>query len=86
MELTLEMREFNRKMSQVRVSVEWMFGNITKYFRFVDFKNLMKLHLSPVGKIYCVAALLQNAHTCLYENLVSHFFDLQPPSIHEYFW
>jgi hypothetical protein len=65
MELTLEMREFNRKMSQVRVSVEWMFGNITKYFRFVDFKNLMKLHLSPVGKIYCVAASLQNAHTCL---------------------
>ena len=49
-ELTPEMREFNKEMSRVRVSVEWMFGNITKYFKFVDFKRQMKLHLSPIGK------------------------------------
>ena len=73
-------------MSRVRVSVEWMFGNITNYFSFVDFKKQMKLHLSPIGKIYFVAALLQNAHTCLYGNLVSDFFDLQPPSVYGYFW
>ena len=85
-EITPELQEFNREMSLVRVSVEWMFGNITNYFSFVDFKRQMKLHLSPVGKIYFVAALLQNAHTCLYGNLVSDFFDLQPPSVHEYFW
>lgn len=85
-ELTPEMREFNKAMSGVRVSVEWMFGNITKYFSFVDFKKQMKVNLSPVGKIYSVAALLQNAHTCLYGNIVSQTFDLQPPSIHEYFW
>ncbi|CAB4017499.1 Hypothetical predicted protein [Paramuricea clavata] len=85
-ELTPAMAEFNREMSRVRVSVEWMFGNITKYFSFLDFKRQMKLHLSPVGKIYTVAALLQNAHTCLYENIVSHFFYLKSPSIHEYFW
>ena len=71
-ELTPAMVEFNREMSRVRVSVEWMFGNITKYFSFVDFKRQMKVHLSPVGKIYTVAALLHNAHTCLYENIVSH--------------
>ena len=85
-EITPERQEFNREMSRVRVSVEWMFGNITNYFSFVDFKKQMKLHLSPIGKIYFVAALLQNAHTCLYGNLVSDFFDLQPPSVYGYFW
>jgi hypothetical protein len=65
-ELTPEVMEFNKAMSTVRVSVEWMFGNITKYFSFVDFKRQMKINLSAIGKIYCVAALLQNAHTCLY--------------------
>ena len=62
-EITPEMREFNREMSRVTVSVEWMFGNITNYFSFIDFKKQMKLHLSPIDKIYFVAALLQNAYT-----------------------
>ena len=85
-ELTPEMMEFNKAMSTVRVAVEWMFGNITKYFSFVDFKRQMKVNLSAIGKMYCVAALLQNAHTCLYENIVSQTFQLQPPTINEYFW
>lgn len=37
---------------------------VAKYFSFVDFKRQMKVNLSAIGKIYCVAALLQNAHTC----------------------
>ena len=85
-ELTPEMREFNKAMSAVRVSIEWMFDNIKKYFSFVDFKRQMKVYLSAIGKIYCVSALLQNAHTCLYENIVSQTFQLQPPTIYEYFW
>ena len=83
---TPEMREFNKAMSAVRVSVEWMFGNITKYFSFVDFKRQMKVNLSAIRKIYCVTALLQNAHTCLYENIVSQTVELQPLTVHEYFW
>jgi hypothetical protein len=71
-ELTPEMREFNKAMSGVRVSVEWMFGNITKYFSIVDFKRQMKVNLSAIGQLYFVPTLLQNAHTCLYENIVSH--------------
>ena len=85
-DLMPEMREFNKAMSGVRVSVEWMFGNITKYFSFVDFERQMKVNLSAIGKNYCVAALLQNANTCLYENIVSQTFELQPPTVHEYFW
>ena len=73
-------------MSEVRVPVEWLFGNITNYFKFIDFKRQMKINLSVVGKMYVVHALFGNAHTCLYVNLVSKKFDLQPPSLQEYFW
>ena len=29
--------DFNKAMSSSRVSVEWVFGEITEYFAFVDF-------------------------------------------------
>jgi len=32
-------REFNAKMSQVRISVEWLFKEILTYFAFLDFKK-----------------------------------------------
>ena len=37
--LTPEMRAFNTAMSEVRVSVEWLFGNIVEYFKFIDYKK-----------------------------------------------
>lgn len=79
------MRAYNKVMSQVRVTVEWLFGNITNFFKFIDFKKQMKIGLSPVGKLYVVCALLENARTCVYGNNVSSFFNLDPPTIHEYF-
>ena len=53
-------------MDDVIIAVEWIFGDVKNDFKFVDFKKDMNLCLSPVGKIYSVCALLQNAHTCLY--------------------
>ena len=37
--LTPQMMAFNKGMSEVRVSVEWMFGDIANYFKFMDFKK-----------------------------------------------
>ena len=79
------MKIFNRAMSEVRVAVEWLFGNIVNFFKFVDFKKGMKINLSPVGKIYVVCSILENAHTCLYGNLVSDFLDVNPPTLVELF-
>ena len=84
--LTPQMRDFNKGMSEVRIAVEWMFGNITKFFSFVDFKRQTKLNLSAVGKMYYICALLENARTCLYGNIVSSLFELLPPTLDEYFW
>lgn len=36
-QLTPEMEEYNKSMSSVRVAVEWIFGDIVTYFKFVDF-------------------------------------------------
>ena len=84
-QLTPEMVAYNKSMSRVRVAVEWIFGDIVNYFKFMDFKKNLKIGLSQVGKMYIVAAILRNALTCLYGNETSQFFELDSPSLHEYF-
>ena len=83
--LTPQMQAYNSAMSEVRSSVEWLFGDIINYFKFLDFKKNLKIGLSSVGKMYVVCALLRNALTCLYGNQTSEFFELDPPSLQDYF-
>ena len=80
-----DMQDFNRSMSQVRVSVEWLFGDIVNYFKFLDFKKNLKIGLSKVAKMYVVGALLRNALTCMYKNTTAVYFELEPPALNEYF-
>ena len=72
-------------MSEVCISVEWIFGDIIYYFKFLDFKKNFKSDLSPVGKIYMVRPLFHNARACLYGNTTSTYFDCEPPTLEEYF-
>ena len=37
--VTTDMEMFNESMSAVRSSVEWLFGDIINYFKFLDFKK-----------------------------------------------
>lgn len=37
--LTPAMQAYNKAMSNVRSSVEWLFGDIINYFKFMDFKK-----------------------------------------------
>ena len=83
--LSDEEKAFNKSMSSVRVAVEWVFGDITSYFAFLNFKYNLKIGLSPVGKIYAVCALLRNALTCLHGSTTTSFFGLAPPTLQEYF-
>ena len=76
---------FNTSMSKVRVSVEWVFGEIADYFAFIDFKKNLKIGLSEVGTMYQICALLRNAMTCLYGSTTSSFMELDPPALEEYF-
>lgn len=83
--MTPRMEEYNKAMSAVRISVEWLFGDIINYFKFLDFKKNLKISLSAVGKMYMACAILRNALTCMYGNSTSEFFALNPPSVREYF-
>ena len=82
--LTPQMEAFNMAMSDVRISVEWLFGYIVNYFKFLDYKTNLKIALSSVGKMYVVCALIRNALTCLYGNETSNYFGLEPPTLQEY--
>ena len=71
------MQAFNASMSTVTESVEWLFNDIVNYFKFVDFKKNLKIGLSSIGIMYAL--------NCLYGNQTSHFFELEPPSLEDYF-
>lgn len=83
--LTPDQQAFNSSMSAVRIAVEWVFGDISSYFRFLDFKKNLKMGLSPVGTMYSACALLRNGLTCFYGSTTSSYFDVPPPTIQEYF-
>ena len=45
----------------------------------------MAIGMIPVGRMYRVAVLLANAHSCFYGNQSSLYFNIEPPSIEEDF-
>ncbi|CAN7982950.1 unnamed protein product [Ixodes hexagonus] len=75
---------FNRQMSTVRQAVEWGFGKIVAEFAFVDFPKNQKVFKQRVARMYRVATLLANCHTCTYGSQITSFFDLDPPTLEEY--
>ena len=79
------MQAFNRSMSKVREAVEWLFNDVAKSWKFIDFKKNLKMQLSSVGKMYLVCAILRNVLTCLYGSMTSEYFDLDPPALQNYF-
>ena len=83
--LTRQMQMFNEAMSAVHASIEWLFGDIINYIKFLDFKKNWKIGLSQVGKMYIVYAILTNSLTCLYSNTTAAYFGIDPPTLNDYF-
>ena len=84
-QLTADEDRWNQSMNAARTAVEWVFGDVVNYFKFLDFKKNLKIGLSPVGKMYIFCALLHNARMCLYGSNTSEYFDISPPSLDSYF-
>ena len=61
---------YNHAMSEVHVAVEWLFGNIANYFKFIDFKSQLRINMSAVGKFYIVCALNNNNNNNNNNNLL----------------
>lgn len=75
------MEQYNKAMSIVRVSVDWLFGDIMNYFKFLVFKKNLKI---AIGKLYIVCTILRNL-TCMYGNSTPEYFALDPLTIQDYF-
>lgn len=82
--LTQQQKEFNAKMTKVRIYVEWSFGKIIQQPAFVDFKKNQKPFLQPVGQFY-ITALFTNAHICFYGCVTSSYFNIEFLCIFPYF-
>ena len=85
--LTPQIYAYNDAMSSVSISVEWLFGDIINYFKFLDlkFQKNLKIGLCSIGKMCIVSALLQNSLTCLHSNQTATFLSCEPPGLFDYF-
>lgn len=82
--LSRRQRTVNKKMSALRVSVEWEFAKILQLFPFLDFKKNLKICKQTVAQFYKVGTILSNCHTCLYGSQVCDYFECNPPELEEY--
>lgn len=55
-------------MSWVWILVEWIFGDVIKFFKVLDFKSNLKIGLIVDGKMYIVCVLMRNVIICMYGN------------------
>jgi hypothetical protein len=78
------MRVENSIMSTILIAIEWTFGTIISFFKFVDFAKGQKLMKSPLPKHYTIAVFLANCHCCLYGDRHCEAFNCDPPPIDEY--
>lgn len=75
---------FNKSMSRVWQAVEWGFGKVVSEFAFVHFHKNQRMPRQRIGRMYRMATLLSNCHTCLYGSLMCDYFGVGPPSLDEY--
>jgi hypothetical protein len=74
----------NTVMSPQRVGVEWAFGKISQITAFVDQYRVHSVQVGAVAKVYVLAAILANIHTCLYYGLAASYWQISPPTIGSY--
>ena len=66
------------------VSSELPFGEIKQQNKFLSYKKGLKVQMMAVNQIYIVAALMHNAHVCLYGSKVSEYFDCEAPTLYDF--
>jgi hypothetical protein len=77
--------EWNHQMSRPRMSVENGFGQVVARWPFLNAFWKLHVYASPIGRYNQVAVLLHNAISCFCPNSISERFDIQPPSVEQYF-
>lgn len=63
---------FNKSMSKVGITVEWVFKKVKMVFPVVETKRKLQLWESPVGLLYEAIMLMCNIRNCIYPNQISN--------------
>lgn len=80
------MQDYNEAMSALRISVEWLFGDVINSFKFLDYKKNLKIGLSSVVKCMLYAHFsVTPSQSCLYGNNTSDYLGIEFPSLEQYF-
>ena len=75
----------NIKMKRPRgVGIEMPFCKILQNSKIVGWWRGRKIQLSSVSKVFYLAVILCNVHTCAYGSEVSEYFDCPPPTVSSY--
>lgn len=78
--------------SVCRTSVEWTNGKVTENWKYITYKNKLRLNVHAIGRDMTVAAILTNAHTLCHGCNTHNFFQdennpfaIEMPSLESYF-
>lgn len=66
---------FNKAMSAVRITVEWIFKEVKIHFATVDFKRKMKRLEAPIGMLYIASMLLETSATV---SILTRYLGISP--------
>ena len=75
---------YNHIMSSMQITLDWGFGAITEQWKFLDFRQSMKIFECPVVQYYMIAAFLCNLRNCLVGSKTQLHFNAQQLTINEY--
>ena len=75
---------YNRLLSSVRTTVEWGFSELVDQWKFLDFKQAMKIFKCPVAQYYVYAAFLSSLCNCLLGSRTQQYFGATQLTIDEY--
>ena len=76
---------FNRSMNSARVSVEHVFGTVTRQWQFLDYARAQKIGHTKPGLMYLNGQFLSNCRNCMGRpNQTQTQFNLRAPSLRAY--
>lgn len=79
------MRQYNRIMSPLRVSVEWSYGKVKYLFKKLSLKMAQKMMLNSPVDDFILATFFSNCRTCYnWDGPFRKTFGVPPPSIDDY--
>ena len=76
----------NLKMSVCREVIEWDYGDVGRYFSYVDYKKRLQMRKSNVGMQYLTAMIMRNAMVAMRRGNTSKFFSNDFPDDFLYTW